>query len=175
MELDARTIGAGIFGVLGALALVQTLRLAWRAGARRWTLARRFARARRGESDAEALLARAGYRVLARQARASLTYVVDGTPRAARVVADLLVERGGRRFVAEVKTGERAPDPLGRATRRQLLEYAHAFEAEGLLLVDADAGAVREVATPRRHAPSARWAWLLAGVAVGWALATLLA
>ena len=40
-------------------------------------------------------------------------------------VGALLVERRGRRFVAEVKTGERAPDPLARPTRRQLLEYAH--------------------------------------------------
>ena len=61
--------------------------------------------------------------------------------------ADLLVEARsrsgflrGQRFVAEVKTGERAIDPTHPATRRQLMEYLHVFEVDGVLLVDREAG-----------------------------------
>lgn len=171
VELDARTVG---MVALGALALIQTARLAWRSTARRWALSRIRARARRGERDAERLLAREGYRVTARQARARVTYRVDGDPRTVEVVADLLVTRAGRTYVAEVKTGARAPDPTHRSTRRQLLEYGHAFEADGVLLVDAEAGRVHRVGLPRRDARASPWiaiaAGFAAGAAVGWLL-----
>jgi hypothetical protein len=61
-----------------------------------------------------------------------------------------MVLRGGRRFVAEIKTGDQAPDPSFPATRRQLLEYQLVFEVEGLLLVDMAAGRVRTVSFPAR-------------------------
>ena len=159
---------------LGAIALIQTARLVFRATARRWALIRRVRRARRGELEAESLLAAEGFRIVDRQVRARVQYVVDGTAREAEVVADLLVERRGRRFVAEVKTGERAPDPLARPTRRQLLEYAHAFDGAGVLLVDAEAGVVRTIEVPGRRPAATPWPWLALGVAVGWAVATLL-
>ena len=63
--------------------------------------------------------------------------------------ADLLVERDGMRFIAEVKTGERAPDPSFPPTRRQLLEYRLAFDPYGVLLVDVEAGEIFEVDFPR--------------------------
>lgn len=171
MELDLRGIG---MVALGAIALIQTLRLFWQATARRWALLRRARRARRGELDAESLLSAEGYRVVDRQVRARMRYRIDGVAREAVVVADLLVERRGQRYVAEVKTGERAPDPLGRATRRQLLEYAHAFDGAGVLLVDAEASAIHVVEVPAPGArPTGPWLWLALGVAVGWAVTAL--
>ena len=53
--------------------------------------------------------------------------------------ADYLVERRGRRYLAEVKTGAHAPRLDLPATRRQILEYGLAFQTSGVLLVDADA------------------------------------
>jgi hypothetical protein len=55
------------------------------------------------------------------------------------------VTRGGRRFVAEVKTGAQAPSLATAATRRQLLEYRQVFAVDGVLLVDVEAGRVAEV------------------------------
>lgn len=55
------------------------------------------------------------------------------------------MSRKGRRYVAEVKTGERAPDPCHPPTRRQLLEYAMVFEANEVLLVDVPAGEIRTI------------------------------
>lgn len=109
----------------------------------------RNARAQAGEAEAERLLRRCGYRVVARQVRGSWTLSVDGQLHEAAVRADLLVSRHGRRFVAEVKTGAVAPDPLHPATRRQLLEYWLAFEPDGVLLVDMEARVVRVVGFPR--------------------------
>lgn len=164
MELDLHSIGIAVFG---AVAFCSTLRLWWTGASRRWRLARRSRRAARGEREAEALLARRGYRVIERQARGTLEYRVDGEPCEVGVRADLLVARGGRRFVAEVKTGENAPRPTNIATRRQLLEYAHAFEVDGVLLVDPERDLVREIGLPVRSARSRRWPWLIAGAAIG--------
>jgi len=104
--------------------------------------------AQHGEADAERILARAGYRVLERQATAQWSMLVDGEEVPVEVRIDLLVSRRGRRYVAEVKTGDRAPDPRHPPTRRQLLEYALIFDAREVLLVDVPAGEVRAVGFP---------------------------
>lgn len=104
--------------------------------------------AQHGEGDAEAILARAGYRVVERQATARWSMSVDGEEVPVDVRVDLLVQRRGRRYVAEVKTGDRAPDPTHPPTRRQLLEYALVFDAREVLLVDVPAGNVRAIAFP---------------------------
>lgn len=143
MELDARSLV-----VLALLVAATTLILA-RAIGRTWRSIRaslRLRRAGRGESKAEKILKRKGYRIEDRQVRTTFTFYVDGRPRSVKLRADLLVRRRGRRYVAEVKTGTHAPRPDHRATRRQLLEYWVAFDVDGLLLVDGDRGTVREIA-----------------------------
>lgn len=102
-------------------------------------------RAQRGESAAEQLLQDEGYTVIERQVRGAWTLWVNGEPLEVEVRADLLVERDGERFIAEVKTGELAPDPSYPPTRRQLLEYSVAFDVDGLLLVDMEAGEILEI------------------------------
>lgn len=162
-------------GALAAFALLRSARLAWRDLARRYRLRRRARRAAIGERDAEPLLERAGYRVLGRQMRAELAYAVDGRPERVEVRADYLVERDGRAFVAEVKTGAEAPRIRSRATRRQLLEYAHAFEVAGVLLVDPERGLVQRVTLPSARASVPRvardFALLVLGAAIGAAVA----
>jgi hypothetical protein len=74
--------------------------------------------------------------------------IVDGTEVPVEIRVDLIVSRRGRRYVAEIKTGERAPDPRHPPTRRQLLEYALVFDAREVLLVDVPAGDVRSIAFP---------------------------
>ncbi len=110
---------------------------------------RRVRRAQQGERQAIALLEDAGYRIIEEQLRGSWTVEVEGREHEVDVIADLLVERDGWRFIAEVKTGDLATDPLRPATRRQLLEYLLAFEPDGLLLVDMDAETIVEIAFPR--------------------------
>ncbi len=136
-----------ILGLLAAVVLLWSMLVHERGKASRASK-RRVRRAQRGEHDAIALLEDHGYTVLDEQLRGGWTVEVDGEDHRVEVIADLLVERDGWRFIAEVKTGELATDPLRPATRRQLLEYLLAFEPDGLLLVDMDAEEIVEVAFP---------------------------
>lgn len=141
---------AAAAALLAGLAIL--LWLAFRVGLavahrlRARAMRRAAARGAKGERRAEALLARAGYRLLQRQVAATLEVLVDGQPVTVRVVADAEVSRGRRRFIAETKSGRDNASITNRATRRQLLEYHRAFPGHGLLLVDIPAGRVREVA-----------------------------
>lgn len=157
----------------GGLALVQTARLWWRGAAVRWRLRDQSERAAAGELRAEKLLKKAGYRVDARQVTRRWAVLVDGEPHEVTLRADFVVARGRRRFVAEVKTGDDAPEIAAPATRRQLLEYRCAFAVDGVLLVDAEA---RRVHAVDFALPSERGSWraayvaLLAGLMLGAAL-----
>ena len=111
---------------------------------------RRFRRAREGEIAAEVLLRARGYRILDDQSRRQGHMFVDGERVEYQVRADLLVSRGFRTYVVEVKTGKSAPNPKHSATRRQLREYAEVYEVDGLLLADMSAGQLREVHFPYR-------------------------
>jgi hypothetical protein len=141
----------------------------------------RSARAVEGEADAIALLAGQGYDVLAQQVEGSWTVRADGEPMTFGLRADYLVAQGGRRYIAEVKTGRLAPRLSHGPTRRQLLEYSAAFDADGVVLVDADAGTVTHVelasrATGARTGPRTQTLAVVAmvlfalGLAVGTAL-----
>ncbi len=109
---------------------------------------RRNRQGRNAERSAERLLTRAGFRIEARQVKATWPLLVDGEPVQATLRADLLVRRGRRRFVAEVKSGRSGARPDNPDTRRQLLEYRLAFDVDGVLLVDMDARQVRQVEFP---------------------------
>ena len=138
----------GLAGALLALVVARRLR-AWR-GSRR--ARRRAGRARR-QADAAALLERAGFRIVARQATTRWFPTLDGEPCETEVRADYLVEAGGERLVAEVKTGDAAPLLSTAATRRQLLEYHVAFAADGVLLVCPERGELHRVAFPPPRPP----------------------
>ena len=143
-------------GLLVALVLAR-----W---SRRWKGSRRArvraARAGAGESDAQALLEAEGYTIVARQARAWWSPLVDGEPVETELRADYLVEADGELLVAEVKTGEEAPDLTTAATRRQLLEYQVAFSvalgSTGVLLVCPERGTIHRVEFPRQRAADSR-------------------
>ena len=131
-----------LFGFLFLLALYGW----WRSATR----IRRNNRARQrtasaGEIGAERVLRRNGYRVLDRQLTGRWSMRIDGRPVDVHSRADLLVTKGGHTYIAEVKTGTDAPDPTRPATRRQLLEYLHAFPVRGVLLVDMVSREIHEV------------------------------
>lgn len=118
----------------------------WRASSRAGQASRaRNQRAQSGEAAAEGLLESLGYEILERQLCGEWEMEVDGEPVRAGVRADLLVQRDGLVFVAEVKTGSLAPQPSYAPTRRQLLEYWFVFGPDGMLLVDMESMVVREV------------------------------
>ena len=163
-------IAASLAGLVGFELIRHWVTQAVRGIRHRW-IARR---ALKGEAHAEDLLIDAGYSIVGRQVERSYLVRIDG--RATRVVvrADLLVrDPRGQTLVAEVKTGREAPRIENSATRRQLLEYRVAFDAPGVLLVDAGADTISEVRFPideqsRPARPVASWLQALAvGAALG--------
>ncbi len=171
-------VWVGLAALAAFVALVQTVRIVGGRWLRRRTLRVRFERAAQGEHRAEPLLRAAGYEILGRQVQGSWTLHADGEPIAVALRADLLVSKGGRRYVAEVKTGRLAPRLDHAPTRRQLLEYRVAFDVDGVLLVDAEANRIIEVdldaTRPSSPPRPRRWRVALAvgltlGVAVGFA------
>ncbi len=159
--LVAFALLALVFGLAGLVTLA-------RSALRRRRMRRRFERGAEGEQEAALLLERAGYVIEAAQAATRYAVDVDGALAEVAVRADFVVSRGGERFVAEVKTGRAAPRLETSATRRQLLEYQHAFDVGGVLLVDADARTVQRISF-RPPAQLRRWThgsvWLLAALA----------
>ena len=143
-HLGAALAIAVLAGALLALVLARLLR-AWRGS---WRARRRAARAGAGEDGAARLLRRAGFRIVARQARTAWAPRVDGEPQPIELRADYLVESRGELLVAEVKTGDEAPRLSTAATRRQLLEYLIAFAADGALLVCPERGAIHRIEFP---------------------------
>ena len=126
------------------------LTVAWRRALSRGSRRQRdrMRRAQAGEEAAEILLEELGYTIVSRQESRSWPIVVDGEQFDAKVRADLVVTRDDETWIAEVKTGDTAPNPLHPATRRQLLEYLFVFDPDGILLVDVEMGDVMEVAFP---------------------------
>lgn len=154
--------------VLGAalVLLALTLGRAWRR--QRWR--RRLRRGRRGEEQAPALLEELGFEVLAAEERLEGVVEVDGEPRTFEVRVDFMVRRGRRIYAVEVKTGERAPDPLQRSTRRQLREYAALLGVDGLYLLDMEARELHDVRFPElatRGGNLRAMLWALIGIVVG--------
>ncbi|MDH5674705.1 MAG: hypothetical protein OEZ06_21435 [Myxococcales bacterium] len=162
--------GAALSALLFLLALVLKRKLA------SLRQRRRALRAVRGEEEGAALLLQRGYRIDARQAQTRWAILFGGERREIALRADYLVSRGGKRWVAEVKTGSRAPSIGHAPTRRQILEYRHAFDVDGALLVEPERGCVTEVDFPAlsRSRPTG-WQrpllWLTLGAAIGAVLA----
>ena len=118
-----------------------TTRISRRNSARQHT-------AREGELSAETLLIQRGFRITGRQVTQPWEILVNKTRIAVFSRADLMVSDGRRSYVAEVKTGDYAPNPSLPSTRRQLLEYALAFPVDGVLLVDIQQGEIHRVEFP---------------------------
>ena len=118
----------------------------WRV---RWRMARSRRMGTRGEKQALKLLKRAGYRVTETQVSGEIDIEIDGVLEGHKVRADALATKAGQIFLVEVKGGETAADPRNRQTRRQLLEYALAFDTDGLLLVDTVNRQIRTIRFPQ--------------------------
>jgi Holliday junction resolvase-like predicted endonuclease len=128
--------------LLGLATAVLVLSL--RSSSRRRRLRDHFQRASHAEKAAATWLARRGYRILEVQPQKNIRFRIGSRLVGATVRADYLVQRRLRRYVVEVKSGEVAPDPSSRATRRQLREYCAVFPY-AVLLLDTSAGTLTPV------------------------------
>ena len=97
------------------------------------------------EVEAERLLARRGYQILARQPKRNIITAIDGQEHYGYLAADYLVRRGKERFVVVVKLGEGPADPNEPVFRRRLIEYDHVFSVDAILILDLEQGELRRV------------------------------
>ncbi len=159
-----------ISALLFAIAVVQTARIWWRRTNDRRQWQHRRVRAKTGEEGAEQLLTNSGFRVLRKQFRQPWTITVDGSSEQVELRADLLVEKGAKKYIVEVKTGAVAPNIRTPATRRQLLEYRLAYDVDGVLLADMEKRRIHRVdfplPKPGPHKSLALW-WLTLGATAG--------
>lgn len=146
-ELDQKVLWALALG-LGFLTVVQTARLFVARERPRWRIAKHRQSGARGEVRARQLLEAHGYTIAAEQVTGRYELRVDGEPHPVLLRADFLVEKAGRSYIAEVKSGADSARVGNSATRRQLLEYRLAFPVDGILLVDAFAGRIVEIELP---------------------------
>ena len=151
-EVDLGSIPREALALVAVLAVVialtQALVHAVKRGLKSRRMAIRMQRAVRGEARAPVWLEERGYTVVGAQVVVEHPVRVDDRVVTVALRADYLAEKEGARFVVEVKTGAVAPRIETSATRRQMLEYRIAFDVDGVVLVDAEAGNVHEVTFP---------------------------
>ena len=140
-----------VFFALTFVVFVLVIALIWSTGRGSRHIAAQRRLGEWGERRAVKILKRDGYRIVDSQVTQSYQIEVDGKRLTVRLRADFLVEKAGRTFIAEAKSGEASAQVSGRATRRQLLEYLYAFEVSGVLLVYVNADVVCSVCFPQRR------------------------
>ena len=92
-------------------------------------------RGRKGEKTSINLLKKNGYKILDEQIKLNGYFFIDQELNEFDLRPDLLVEKDGIEYIAEIKTGEVA-NPSNRNTRRQLQEYSYYSNQDVILLVD---------------------------------------
>ena len=142
--------GNQIFLLLTLVAALLFIWLGWKI--RLWwknflfTLLRR--RGKKGEKASIKLLEKNGYRILEEQIKLDGYILVDDALSKFELRPDLLVEKDGIRYIAEIKTGEVA-NPSNRNTRRQLHEYSYYSGQDIILLVDPKKNSIKRVSFKR--------------------------
>ena len=147
-------------GILFALLLFARLVL-WGSKLRQNRITKkRFKHGAKAQAKAEQFLIKKGYDILEQEHSLPAKIKVDGQDNDYNLRIDYLVTKFGRIYGVEVKTGEKAIDPLYKATRRQLLEYSWFGDFDGLFLLDMDAKQLSKIHFP--HRKRASWLWIFA-------------
>lgn len=130
-----------IFGIIiGIILTVNIIKFL-----RRWNLRKRIQKAKKSEYKAIEFMENQGYQVIDLQKECAYTLFIDDKPHRVTVKADMIVKKGSKTYVAEVKTGEKVTSPKYTDTRRQLLEYYMVYRPNGLILVDMERQKLRTV------------------------------
>tara|TARA_Y100001934_G_C11594559_1_gene424850 strand:- start:109 stop:444 length:336 start_codon:yes stop_codon:yes gene_type:complete len=101
-------------------------------------------RGKKGEITAIKLLEKKGFKILNEQINLNGYFFINGTLKKFDLRPDLLVEKNGVEYIAEIKTGEVA-DPSNINTRRQLHEYSYYGNQDVVLLVDPFKKSIKEL------------------------------
>ncbi|MCR4442241.1 MAG: hypothetical protein QHH10_08495 [Peptococcaceae bacterium] len=148
--------------LLGGIILIYFLKT-WKSSSSK----KRLKRAKRGETGAVRFLEDRGYTIIEAQKKKTIITWINGKPRRSHLAVDYYVKKGGRTYVAEVKTGRKVSRPALAGTRRQLLEYYLAFRPHGILLVDMEKGILHEIAFEICDEMNEKKRWIIIAAAAG--------
>lgn len=109
---------------------------------------KKFEGGKQGEIEAKKFLKHHGFKILQEQATRHAQMLVDDELHEFYVKADYIVKKHGKRALVEVKTGEKAIDPVSIDTRRQLLEYHTLYKPDELYLFDGEHKQLRRIIFP---------------------------
>lgn len=140
---------------------------------------RRIDRGLQKEQEAKGLLISMGFRVVGEQREYSYELKVNDKIVGIKLRIDYLVERLGKIYVVEVKTGEKATSILSSSTRRQILEYATIIPCDGVYLLDMEMQKLSKIEFPLHPSSKSGLSisflfWLIIGLSLGYFLARLL-
>lgn len=96
----------------------------------------RFARGIKLENEAYEYIESLGYSVIDQQKIQYHHYEIDGVKHSSKLILDYVVEKSGKKYIVEVKSGQSAISIKNSNTRRQLLEYDFTIQNDGMFLLD---------------------------------------
>lgn len=121
--------------IVALVAVVTAIKLKWRDYAKNRQTRRRLERGVQLESEGRKVLEKMGFEVIDYQREMKHIFQVDSRVVEASLRLDYMVERNGKTYIVEVKTGEAAKSGC-KDTRRQMLEYDYAGNYDGIYLLD---------------------------------------
>jgi len=137
MEIISYLIFGTVIGIFLTLYIFKYIR--------KLKLKKRIQKAKRREYEAISFVEKNGFDVVSLQKDAFYTLFIDNKPYKVKVKADMIVKKGNKIYVAEVKTGDMATSPKYVDTRRQLLEYYMVYRPSGLILIDMEKQKIRTI------------------------------
>lgn len=96
------------------------------------------------ESDAEAVLKKAGLTILSKQTSRPIITFIDGKSHLGAEYADYTVQKENKKFAVKVVDAA-GSDPTEKSLRRKLFELKHLFPGHGILLLDLASGELHEI------------------------------
>ena len=122
------------------------------------------------EKRAKKYLQSLGFSILEHQPTTEVGWWIDGVWTQTSITGDYLVKRDGEVGLVEVKTG-RAASATHRDTRRQLLEYHHAFDVDAVFLYDVERSQLQRIEfesiVSRASSGKKTLLWLIIGCFLG--------
>lgn len=103
-----------------------------------------YKNAKKAEKDAIAFLNEKGYEIIEVQKQETFLIYIDDKPFKTHVQADFIAKKRGKKYVIEVKTGQKTRATTA-VVRRQLLEYFLVFNPAGVLLLDMDRRTLKKI------------------------------
>ncbi len=99
-------------------------------------ISKSFKRGNDLEKDASKFLIKNGYKIISEQYEQYHSYKVNGEVYKSKLIVDYLVSKKGKKYLVEVKSGQKAINIKDKNTRRQILEYDFAIDNDGIFLLD---------------------------------------